>query len=207
MSTKIWEAYRIPKSKLTEFTDLLHDAMFNGAVKHINKLIAVIEDDILKKAIEENKVFCCYDVADLKNKKKNRRARFNYIMGRARENASKMERTLFDFDCGFNIWFDKRYAYIIPISAAYDRPKYPEWVEEYSYQNQVYPPTPIEEGKVTQRQYSARGRKWDKLCLGEGKYSHNARRFYHSVVDLTPPNHISSEVELQFAVLGHPKKW
>jgi len=203
MSVKIWEAYRIPTGRLVEFTDLMHDAMFEGARKIVERLMESVTNGELETAVRSGELLFPKDY-DLTDKKRNRRARLEFVLEKCKEMATHSAKNAFDINCGFNFWIDGRYSYVIPIAdLVVCIPDFPEWVADFYYQNQVDPPDPSE---VSPRKWKARKEKWGELCLGSvgEKSEHNARRFYHSVVEMTPPRHIPSYVDMQFAILDDP---
>ena len=71
MSIKIWEAYRIPKSKLIEFTDMLHDAMFESVVQYCKALMGAVKPDVLEKTVRDDEVLFIPKDADLSKPKMN----------------------------------------------------------------------------------------------------------------------------------------
>ena len=194
MSTKIWVAYRIPKERLIEFTDVVHDSMFASAVHITRTFMKALDETTLKKAIENKELRLTTELERLTDKRKNEFARFEWVVEKAKKASQSMARDWFCLDCGFNVWFDDKYAYIIPISSI-EEYKVPEWAEDFHYQNQVDQPEDISDEK-----WGNRADKWGELCLGTGKQSHNARRFHHEVINLCPPNHIPSEIDLQVAI-------
>jgi hypothetical protein len=191
MSTKIYYAYRVKKSRFIEFLDLAHDQMFELALGHVKESMKTIriDEEKYKKDIEKYAP---------NNKRKQARMRkwrqFDAVMKHCEKASQRMERDFHDVDCGLNIWLHGHHAYVIPIGPYWilDNIKFPKWVEDYSYWNNTDPPK-----SVTERQWGARRDTWDKICTGHGKSDHNARRLYHGVIDLERRGSYVSHTELQ----------
>lgn len=213
MSTKIWEAYRLPKDKLNEITDILHDTLFNYYIFFIKTVIDNMKPEYIAEKLKEDDkknyavfLYKNYDEKLIPNKMD--RVKYEIYIEEAIKAAAKSERTLiYDIECGFNCWFDDKYAYIIPIYSlgmfGWDRIKlvFPTYVEDYHYQNSTDKPE-----NITQEEWETREAKWKELCLGEGKASHNARRFYHEIINLCPPDNINSRVELELSIFPEKLK-
>lgn len=198
MSTKIYEAYRFPEKYLNDALDLFRDQMLKKAASEIKKFMLYVQEDALKKHMDDKK-WHPYDKATEKQKMQ---ARFDMIMEMAKEASKKMEKDPFCLDCGLNIWHHKKYCYIIPIycnGTLLKGLKKPEWLKDFSYWDNVDPPKGI-----SWAQFSKRGEVWEQINCGTGRASHNARRMYHSILDLG--NHFSTdELELMYKVLPNEK--
>jgi hypothetical protein len=195
MSTKIWIAYRIPKIRINEFIDIIHDAYMKAVADWIEKLMSAVEQTALEEFVNSKYAFMSFK-ADLSNPKIERQARIDFVLNHIERASVLREKSIFDIDCGITLWLDRRYAYIIPQppNCTVDTIKFPEWVEDFHYQNQVDRPE-----EISEREWKARERKWDELCLGvsEEKNAWNARKLYHAIVDMSPPYH-HSFMDLEF---------
>jgi hypothetical protein len=148
MSIKIYEARRVPISRFGEATDLLHDLLSEAFYKvwaskldfMLNSKPQVVDVDWMVEA--ENRI------------------------------QKLRDRSPFCFDSshsyGFDFWLDAEYAYLIP----YGRGglPYPDWMEDYHYQDQTDMDPDVEESRLA---------KWNELLLQNPK----DRRYRHSVVD------------------------
>lgn len=160
--------------------------------------MSCIPDSDLKKYMDDKK-WHPYEMASAKQKK---HARFDLLMEYSKEASKKIEKSTFCIDCGLNLWLYRNHFYLIPI---YHSPsilkgfKAPEWLKDFSYWDNVDPPKGI-----TWEQFNKRGKVWDQINCGTGLASHNARRLYHSVLDMG--NHFSTdELELMYRVFPNEK--
>jgi hypothetical protein len=170
MSTKIYEAYRCPASKLNEFIDCFRAHALKFTVKFIREYMS----KLLPEAVAEYQKKHTYW--------KEPSLRFHKVMELCVEDSRRPEKGAFQLDCGLNIWLYRGKAYIIPIChlrGLLKGFKLPEWAEDYCYWNNTDEP----EG-VPYEEFKARGDMWEKINCGEGKADHNSRRLYHSVIDL-----------------------
>jgi len=188
MSTQIYYAYRFKKDKWVEFIDLIHDQMINLVAKIIRKGMKDIK-------IDEEKYKADVKKYAPKNKRKRRRLRrniqFRAVMKRCKETSNRLEIDSFDIDCAVNFWIGNEYVYVIPICPRWIMRdlKFPEWVENYCYWNNVDPPDGI-----SGDEWDKRGAVWDEINCGTGKHSHNARRLCHEVINLSHLNHGKWEI-------------
>lgn len=173
MSTKIYYAARAPAGRVVEFIDFFHDAMEKSAETFIEDMMGAVKDSSLGKP-----------PAHIRRKKGielwKRAKKWQAVEKLVREGANQ------GFDvvsCGFNLWFRMGHVYAMPIGgnwalATFDRERFPDWIEDYSYWNNTDEPE-----HVTQEEWEERKKTWDHICTGNGKASHNARRLYHDVID------------------------
>lgn len=194
MSTVIYWAFIIHQDRWVEFIDLMHDQMFASAVNHVKKAMEVVK-------IDEEK--CEADIKKYKIKKA-RQARhrlheqFKLAIKECERAADDPTIDFFDVDCGANFWMRGGYVYVVPIAPKWIKRdlKFPDWVEDYSYWNNVDPPD-----NVSYEDFEKRGAVWDEVSCGVGKSDHNARRLYHEVVDLTKGGTHVSKWDLMHAIL------
>ena len=154
MSTKIYEAYRLPKNKLNEFLLSVREDVLSNAAAGIKTWTNNLQSDYVAEKFQEAKEQNSYLEPE-----DNFRYRFFLCVEPMLENSSKSPyRSYFNIDSSFNIWINGRYAYIIPYTSfKFDTPDY---LEDYSYWNNVDMP----EG-ISSRQWATRGKKWEEVCL------------------------------------------
>lgn len=192
MSTKIYEAWRIPKSRINEFLAIINDGMFKNALARVKELMGKVS---LIEAEQHTKTKYP-DVDSVKYPKRYVRIIRYYMWEKVLEEAKKAsEGSQRDpthcLDCGVNIWIYKNHAYSIPNGEQFlwKGIKYPPWVEDYAYWNNTDQP----EG-ITQKQWDARGKVWDKVCLDKW----NDHRLWHDVISFKDPmDYIASQVKFE----------
>jgi len=174
VSTKIYHARRIPAGKLNDFLDWSRTQILDRITKRVRELM------------ERS------DLSDWKPGKGCTNAylseqyeRFNRVMNEAKQASVSTERDpFFNLDCGFNLWIDGRYIYLVPIMEDWMQRglRFPEWATDYSYWNNSDQPS-----NVSGKEWKARAETWDRICTGEGPSSHNARRLWFEIVDMKSP--------------------
>jgi len=174
VSTKMYHAYRIPYSRLMDFTELFDGLMLDMVEKHLDHVIDCFAPPELKpgweKAVRAGTLkeaaapFMATSVAFL-----------------AAILSSKRGVAYGNLDASFNAWPYKRRWYIQPIFASVGRPPdipaLAPYVEEYGYWNNTDQPE-----HVTDRQWRARRDTWEKICLSTSAAWHT-RRFTHLTID------------------------
>jgi len=200
MSTKIYWAYRFKRHKWIEFIDLIHDQMFVICLKHVKRLMNSIK-------IDEKKF-----KADIKKYGKNTKGKesryrkwvqLKTVLDRSVQASDSPDKDYFDLDCAVNFWIRAQHVYAIPICPDWMKKyiKFPDWVEDYSYWDNVDPPEDI-----SMRAWDARGEMWEKINCGNGKESHNARRLCHDVVKLYGHGAYVSKGHFRSAIFPEKKK-
>lgn len=163
MSIKIYYAVRFPLANFTEGLDYLHDRMLDNIKLVYHKLLKSIEID--KVSTDREKKFYLIRLASTEPKI------FQELLP----------------DGGWNIWIHKNYVYAIPFGAYiyYENicdasSNWPEWLEDFHYQNQSDPPEDIPE-----EEYEAREEIWEEICLGHNREKNGqfARKLVHFVFD------------------------
>src|SRR4030042_3434789 len=190
MSTKIYLAYRIKKSRWIEFIDLIHDQMFSICVKRVKKLMQSehIDEDAYTTDIKK------YNVkSEIKKKRLRKWAQFKKIWERFEKAATDPLKTPYDIECGTNFWLLDQYVYVIPIMPYWvgKELKMPYWVEDYSYWNNTDHPKNISDAA-----WYKRGETWKRINCGTGKADHNARRLYHEVINMSVSGRYISKTDL-----------
>ena len=153
MSIKIYEARRVPIARFAEATDILHDLISDAFYKKWSERLDLMLSISKPEKIDDEWIM------NAENK-----------IQRLRENRP------FDFDSshsyGFSFWLDTEYAYIIPYGEG--GLNYPEWIEDYHYQNQV-----DMDPDISDQEWDSRLQKWNELWLENTR----DRRYMHAVVD------------------------
>lgn len=193
MSTKIYEARRLPVRRVGEFIEFVDGEMMKPVLRHVRKLMAGVKPEFIDTFLKEQ-----YGI-EKKNQAKEpklenlkRFAAFSAVLAEAKKAAASNEwnghSMVFDLNCGWSMWTRGGLAYMTPFGPQwlFRSPfKYPEWAEDYSYWNNTDRP----EG-VSQRAWDARGDMWDKVW-------DRFRKFNFHIIDLLPPRHIESQTKLE----------
>jgi hypothetical protein len=182
MSTKIWQAWRLPKTKLNEFLLMTRTATMEKFYGQLDDWMWCASKEEAKKRRE---------AAAEKVKAKNDgvlpswwydddetylRERWRMVQERIKEASVSPKRMFHDADASLNIWIDGRYAYVIPYGEVALHSPWPDWLEDYHYQNQTDRPE-----EITARQWTARKRAWDRIALDDW----NATRLEHSLISFS----------------------
>ena len=170
MSTKIYYAYRAPASRVVEFIDWAHDILWAELKEQMEGFMAGVKDeaigdppDWIKSDPEGVELWARYK-------------RFDKVV-------ELNEKCDLGLDLSLNMWFHGRKVYMIPIGMPGRMNRLndtiPEWAEDYCYWNNTDHPE-----ELTYRQWSQRGKTWDKICTGplSSKADHNARRLNHEIL-------------------------
>lgn len=157
MSTKIYNAWRVPPSRLNDFIDHVRRKAIAELVKKIRMRMAIeIDADLHGLHGPDWKPMTRFDAWRVFEKQLNAGLHDDLIMW-------------------LNIWQHGRYFYIQGCGV---REFVPKWAEDYAYYNNTDQP----EG-ITRRAWQQRGEVWNKICTGEGTAGHNARRLAHIILD------------------------
>lgn len=187
MSTKIYNAYKVPIDRLNDFIDYVRPRELRRIGNEIKTIIATYDQERLgeepewvEKAKEPQKA-----------RERWRRSRgYDILKHEARDLPS-----LYDHMASWlNIWFLKGSAYVICCGVTP-----PRWAKDYSYWNNTDRP----EG-VSAAAWTARKKRWDEINTGSvlGTNSHNARRLQHVIVE---PKELGMNFELLVEIMG--KEW
>lgn len=181
MSTKIYHAWRIPSGRLNAFIDRTRSQLIPPAVAHIVELMSLaVKDEDLGPEPE----WLLGSPRGYERAKIAWRAarRYDIIEALAKADAKSPYRSHIDVQCWLNVWLHSDgNAYVIPIAENWMLKliKPPRWAADFSYWNN----TDMPEG-VSYKSWEARGAVWDRLCLGQGKSDHNARRLSHAIIEV-----------------------
>jgi hypothetical protein len=181
VSVKIFVAWRVPLRRLTEASKILHDQMFDLALTYWGGA----SEAVVVKSREENP-----DDSEWEH-------RYNaafLLIGIYQNKVEKHQAG--DLDCGFHVWTEGRYAYLIPWGFCLFRITVPDWFEDYSYVNSGDLPADPKE----RRRYNARLTRWNRLYL-EAKPSLGMT---HDVVEVS---NLISLMDLQHAYLDEIGFW
>lgn len=179
MSTKIYLAYRCSVKKLNEFLLKFREHCFSKVQERIEVLMAAVTPEQIRKYYDDKEWNMSYEEFLTKKEKY---FRFRHVFVNACEASPNHYRDLiFCFDCSLNVWLHKNKAYLIPYGETWilNDFKLPEEVEEYPYWNNSDPPE-----NVTNKQWEARSKNWDAVCLKNW----NQSRLLHTVIDLKNDN-------------------
>ena len=163
MSTKIYRAWRIPISKLGEFSVLCHDRMFEKVVAKMRKLMGTVLDEFVAKEMGRPDRI-------KREGKREKKVREDYIRF---QECKRLLAGLHTKDphswlcnplyCGFTAYVRGRWAYIIPYGEDRFAPiKFRErWVEDYRYFNNTDRPA-----SISAREWNRRGDEWHSIFEG-----------------------------------------
>lgn len=164
MSTKIYEAYRIPVSRLGEWLEHFHNGCRDYIIERMCKCEVPEEEEVIfrsrrkgggdKAEWSKEEISKCWGL-------------WRWMV------ESKGGRVgAFNFDSSFNFWLYNGEAYIIPYWPCGMRVKVPDWCEGYEYwDNSDHP------GNVNYEEWKDRGERWEELALknwDKGRMSHVA---------------------------------
>ncbi len=196
MSTKIWVARRFPVARITDFCDFCDDAFMEKVVKKIKDVTASYLDtyDALRDRLAAHREYCTKEEKKKCPKWHERHVRFQVYMREAIEAAKSMERTfLYDIECGIRMWVHRGKVYAIPWGDFHHRiDDWPEWAEDYHYQNQTDPPEDLKPGEFKRRETM-----WEKLYLSNP----NHRQLNYDIINLRWGQDFNSKVKLEKLVV------
>jgi hypothetical protein len=177
VSTKIYEAWKIPIRSLVGFTSGFRAITMKGAVS----TTSLIMDEVNPDAI----IFNLFDdptdrVAMCKKEGWREYSALVSIMTTFMLASDKGIRFM-NWDTSFNVWLDGRWAYIIPYLGGYKIPKgsLDRMIRsldgvEYRYWDNSDKPS-----NLSRKEWSSRARTWDKVCLED----FHKNRMSHVVID------------------------
>lgn len=184
MSTKIYEAYRIPLDRLNEFISYVRPQMMHRVGEYMYELMIGIKNEVVDEIYRDK-----YPDGAAEGREENAKLyiRLEKVEEMMKEDLIKRpyERSIFDPVCGLNIWILDQNAYIIPVFTSLrglsDKIDYPDFAFDYSYWNNTDQPE-----NVTDEDWEKRRDTWEELCLGDtlSGSGHNSRRLYHDVISV-----------------------
>lgn len=185
MSTKIWEAVRVPIKNLNEYLGLCREASTERIVKKVEMFVNNLKwDEFAPEVLKDvEETVSRWDAPD--EEKRQRYLRWMKVEHLGRnvfpQASIKLSSTPFDIGASYNIWLSKGFAYIIPYGDAI-LPQ-ADYVKDYHYQNQTDRPDNVSEGA-----YRRRGKKWDEIALNDW----DATRLTYSVLEFSGTSWMTS---------------
>lgn len=160
MSTKIYNAARVPLKDLNRFIDYVH----TQGEKDARKIVMSAVSDMKFAPIPDWVGRAPNPIRALERWKVNETIDF----------ISKNPTWFVNLEKWINVWIRGRYAYIMLCNL-----RRPRWAEDYSYWNNTDAPK-----RISQKAWDARGKVWGEICLGNlGPTSHNGRRLEHVITE------------------------
>lgn len=185
MSTKIWQASRVPIEKLNDYLVLCRSESMGRVVTKAYELLKKLDWDKFapEVVVETEKKIKDWGITNLERQRMFRNSQMIEHLGRGafRDATNKLERSLFDMESSFNIWIDETYAYLIPYGLA-ELPV-TSYSEDFHYQNSTDKPE-----HISQSEWDARHDKWEQLCLNNW----NATRLQYTAIDFSGTSWIES---------------
>lgn len=182
MSTKIYEAWRIPSNRLRSFLDIVRKRVIKNVSYQIGVVMGEVDPTKLKEKVEGYRKGWEKDGGKMPAWVE-KGVWTEMAMDLCELASAKSERDLVAaLDCGFNIWILGKFAYLIPWGERYlfEKVRWPKWAKDYHYQNSSDRPD-----DVSASEWRAREKMWDRLCLG-GEASWNEHRLCHEIVNFKP---------------------
>ena len=179
MSTKIHNAWRIPRKFLERFIKHVHPLCFKECVKKFYDLTIKMHDakKIREVTIEK------YQIRDGEEPNPTLiwMTMMENMQGIAHKFAEADRWNRFGVDCYFDIWIHGRFAYIIPRMdhdvLAKLKESLPSYAEDFRYfDNTDKPPD------ISQKEWRHRRTVWTKVCIGSDM-DWNATCLVHTVVE------------------------
>jgi hypothetical protein len=173
MSTKIYYACRMPIKLLRPvFFPAYRHHVFKTAAKFVKEHLSYVTEIDMKAEWKSDRQSDKKLTWEKWQKERGQRKRLSIFFRRAVEASKSMTRDFECIDASVNVWLYKKYAYVIFYGEhwLYEDFERPEGVEDYCYWNNTDEPD-----DVTRRQWEARGKTWDQVCLNhwdEGRMVH-----------------------------------
>lgn len=182
MSTKIYNAYRMPQSKLNDFLIESKEKVFEAATNHI---LSLIKPEIIEKIKNRRDTF--------KEDYNLFKSTINIIMNNSVRTCFSLQRDpIFDLNCSLACWLMNDYTYIRLFGERWFLKVFdnlPDYVEEYHYQNSTDYPKDIPEEKWQERR-----RNWDKIY--DYSHKHLNTMLTYEYINITPPEGYIIEHEI-----------
>lgn len=180
MSTKIYTAWRMPIGVFAkDFMTAFQEHCLNKVALRLEELIGAVEEKVMKDVYDKHdwsKRLSWEDYVKQRGKQVKARhvLKYSYLASDSYERS-----LLFDMDCSFNAWIHNNKVYVIPYGESWILNGFdvPEKVEDYCYYNNADQPE-----NLTRRQWDARAKTWDKICLDN--HGWNRSRLLHEIVNI-----------------------
>lgn len=183
MSTKIYEAYRVPNNRLNDFLKDIGDQMLDKVIERLDILMNNMKPEtfyklLLKQWNGEDK----YAKKYFNDGKPARYTQLEAVLSCCREVAHSQARdVVLDIECGLSIRIRNKYAYIIPYGErAYARISIPNYAKEYTYWNNTDQPE-----DVSNAQWNARGKIWNEILDESPILTHTVVDLVHDFVNVS----------------------
>jgi len=182
MSTKCYNAYRIPASRVAEFVRIMDAKMLNAlADRFLSRLNAPSSNEPEDLAVFQQQV--------------------RNAINRWRIAALSLQRDEDNFTFQFAIWFDGKWALVRAFGESFALGDFekalPKWAQDYHYQNS----SDDRPKGVSKRAWEARRKAWDRVyCTNDGHTNHMKTMLVHNVTDIRPPDGYLPEMRFLDAV-------
>jgi hypothetical protein len=161
MSTKIYEAYRLPIKNLNKFLERAKNHSINKVSERVQMLMDNMKPEgfykvLLKKYKEEK-----YIKEHFNDGSPSRYTQFDVVMDCCKEAAAGSRRDpIFDIECGWTARLYDDDAFLIPYGEGYLRKGFrkPKLTKDFSYWNNTDKPT-----NVSNAEWDRRYKTWNKL--------------------------------------------
>lgn len=179
MSTKVYQGYRFPRSRLDEFILIFNEISLRAVSGFLRKhKISESTTNGMRKDLGTASKLSDDDLC---------------LIWQLTEGMlmSKQERNdMFHLDCSFNLWLRGRWAYMIPYMPNFVKVErvIPKWCEFYGYWDNTDP----QEG-VSPREWSQREKNWNLVALDDW----HKTRLTHIAIELKMPHLIGMDALLR----------
>jgi len=171
MSTKIYDAYRVPIEGLNDFLEATRTNVWNDFLERTKGLVYGLKESYVEKHKKEDR----WKGYDFSTEYADLRLRWEIVKQGYREAAVVSRKGM--YDAGWNVWLHSDgYAYLIYWGKGYKHGAL-ELAEFFGYWDNADPP----EG-LSYEEFEERGAVWEEVCLNDW----NSPRLYHSLIDFLP---------------------
>lgn len=178
MSTKIYTAFRCKPRTFSEvFLPKIRDHCFKKIITRVERLIGKVPESKIQEVYDSKQWKSEMSFDEFRNQR-GQLIRLKEVFKRSLVASSGTVRDLdYDLDCTLSIWLYKNRFYIIPSGEhwIYEGFEKPEDVEDFRYYNNQEGPS-----NLTDRQWSNRGKTWNKVCLDNW----NKGRMQHEIINV-----------------------
>ena len=195
MSTKIYEAWKIPANKLLDFTNYYNNICRNFVYKMILDLMPHIKPEVVQKIAKD-----CQNEEFKKDPNFDKANRLTWVFMEWMRESKRGMWDIVNFDCSFNAFIDKNCFYIIPYPPYrnFKFKRLPKYCKDFSYWNNTDQPK-----NISNREWNNRAKTWERIALG-GVDQWDESRFDHVVFEAKHPS--VGMYALQDRILGKGNK-
>lgn len=161
MSTKIYEAYRLPAKNLNKFLDRAKNHSMNKVVERVQLLMDSMKPEGFYKALVKKWKDEKYIKEYYRDGNPTQYTRFDVVMDCCREAATHSRRDpIFDIECGWSARMYEDDAFLIPYGEEYLRKDFrvPRYAKDFSYWNNTDKPD-----NVSDKEWNNRYKTWNIL--------------------------------------------